>query len=528
MTRIALIADPHFHDLAWTPAGTDLPGAIRSYTDTAASTRVFNESAAAFRAALDRVVAEKISVVVIVGDLTDDGQEPNIRAAMALLDSYSATHGLRFFATPGNHDLFAVKGRHQTKEFLRGDGTPVTVTSDPAIVGALLSPDMATMGTRPALDLMATLGFQRGAQDLHWESPFGTDEDFGQRTYVARSPSGKITYPMIDASYLVEPVEGLWLLSVDANVATPDDDGGFSDPTDGGWDAVLDQRPYLLDWMTDVASRAKFGGKALLAFSHYPVLDALGGTSAEEVALFGATGLAKRAPSDAVARAFAATGVTVHVSGHLHVNDTALHPSGFANIAAPSPVGFPAAMKIARVGGGSLSLRTIPLDHVPGHDRAFAAYRAEAKFKGRPAAAACAAASHGAFIDAHLQDLVATRYIAREWPTDMAAFLPDKRSADLLALLGVELPGSPDFAMKTLVEDWYRLRKGADAATRYIAPERLAFYRSLCTALPDLPEDSLAGRFTAFLRIMRRHLARPPTSDFTLDLAAMRMSDNTD
>ena len=55
MIRIAVIADPHVHDCTWIPEGTSLPGAVRTFAETAASTRVFNESIPAFRAALDRV-----------------------------------------------------------------------------------------------------------------------------------------------------------------------------------------------------------------------------------------------------------------------------------------------------------------------------------------------------------------------------------------------------------------------------------------------------------------------------------------
>ena len=47
---------------------------------------------------------------------------------------------------------------------------------------------------------------------------------------------------MIDASYLVEPVDGLWLLSIDANVFEPRDgdldpaaEASYIDSTDAGW-----------------------------------------------------------------------------------------------------------------------------------------------------------------------------------------------------------------------------------------------------------------------------------------------------
>ena len=133
MEPIAVVADPHYHDVDYRPGGGRGPGvAFRTLADTAKSTRVFNESFAAFPALLDDIVARGIRIVVLLGDLTDDGQASTMRAAVALLDRYRARHGLRFFATPGNHDLYAIHGRHQGKRFLNRDGSHTFVTSDPA------------------------------------------------------------------------------------------------------------------------------------------------------------------------------------------------------------------------------------------------------------------------------------------------------------------------------------------------------------------------------------------------------------
>nr|WP_225612478.1 metallophosphoesterase family protein [Paracoccus sp. PAR01] len=516
--RIAVIADPHVHDCGWRPAGSGLDAAIRSFGDTLASTRVFNESIPAFRAALDHAVAEGAKLVLLVGDLTDDGQAPNIAAAVALIGEYRDRHGLRVLATPGNHDFFALHGRPQKKTFLTAEGTPQTLCSSTCY-------EAATLGMDAALRRMQHLGYRPEPDDLHWESPFGTDPDFAARTYPVPSPDGGTTCPMIDASYLVEPVEGLWVLSIDSNVSVPRDDAqDFTDPaefhdaTDGGWPAVLRHRAHLLPWMRDVAARAKAGGKQLVAFSHYPVLDVLAGTGTDELRVFGATGLARRTPPSVVAEAVAATGVPLHFSGHLHVNDTAFHPhvgGGLFNIAVPSPVGFCPAMKIVDLDGDLVAIRSLPLAQVPGHDLAFAAYRAEA---GTSIGPAMDAADHGAFLDHHLVELVRGRYVPREWPADMAEFVDSARIDDLLALLGVTLTDAPDLTMWQLVEDWYRLRKAGALAEGYVAPERLDFYQRLCDRLPQGGKDSLAGRFLALLRILRGYLGRLPNGDFTLDL----------
>lgn len=46
---------------------------------------------------------------------------------------------------------------------------------------------------------------------------------------------------------------------------------GLADPNHQGWEAVARDRPYLLDGMTEMAARARDGGKRLIAMSPYPM-----------------------------------------------------------------------------------------------------------------------------------------------------------------------------------------------------------------------------------------------------------------
>ena len=244
---------------------------------------------------------------------------------------------------------------------------------------------------------------------------------------------------MIDASYLVEPVEGLWLLSIDANVFEPRDgdldptaEASYIDSTDAGWNAMLRHKPFMLDWMARGGrTRPRRLGKRLLAFSHYPVLDLLGSTLADEARIFGETSFIRRAPGAEIARAAALTGIKVHFSGHLHVNDTARWREGsdfLVNVSVPSMVGFPPGYKIALFEGNNLHVATVALPDVSGHDRAFAAYRAEIAGDGPEHAALPAASSHGDFLSRHLAEIVRHRYLPREWPADLAAMARDPRS----------------------------------------------------------------------------------------------------
>lgn len=533
MEPVAVIADPHYHDVDHRPGAARGAGvAFRTLADTAESTRVFNESFAALPALLDDIVARGIRLVALLGDLSDDGQTATMRASVALLDRYRARHGLRFFATPGNHDLYAIHGRHQSKRFLNPDGSHTLVTSDPAAppgasVARVVSPEMHCGGYATALPAMGELGFFRRPGQLHWESPFGRDDALEARTFEIASPDGRTVRRMVDASYLVEPVPGLWLLSIDANVFEPRDgahdpaaEASYVDSTDAGWNAVVRLKPFLLAWMADVAGRARTGGKRLLAFSHYPALDTLGASHADEVALFGATGLARRAPTAATARAVAATGIGVHFSGHLHVNDTTLWRDGagwLVNVGVPATVAFPPGYKIATFEGRSLGVRSIPLGEARGHDAAFPAYRAEIARAGRPPSPLTEAASLGDFLGRHVAALVADRYLPREWPPGIAAQVDALDLADLAARAGTVAEPWP---FRTLVEDWYRLRKGRDLARPHVPDARLAAYRTLAAAYAARrwPRGSLEAWIAGFLRMLVGYLDGAPSADFRVDL----------
>ncbi|WP_336813276.1 metallophosphoesterase family protein [Bosea sp. MMO-172] len=554
MTRIAVIADPHFHNVTYRAGHPHAPlSAVRSLADTVASTRVFNESYPALPALLDDIVARGIELVILVGDLTDDGQRSTMAAATAVLQDYSARHGLRFLATPGNHDLYAIHGRHQSKRFLDADGSHVLVTSDPEAdagdsTARIVSPDMHCGGYDSAIPAMAELGFFRRPWHLHWESPFGPDDALSARSFEIRSADGGTVRRMIDSSYLVEPVEGLWVLSIDANVFEPRDgdrdpalEKSYIDSTDAGWNAMPRNKPFVLAWMRDVAARAEALGKTLLAFSHYPVLDPLNGTTADEARLLGDTSFVRRAPTAATAEAAAATGLRIHFSGHLHINDTACVSSGddwLINIAVPSMVGFPPAYKIATVAKEHLDVETVVLSEVPGFDLAFDLYKAEARLTGEDDGGIASTTSHGAFLSTHLAEMVRRRYLPKEWPADLAALVPRLTLADLDRLAGIAAPLAPADVMPEaadpealpffeLVVDWYRLRKGRHVALDFIAPERLDAYRALAARYRagHWPATSVQARIASFLAILESYLASLPSRHFSIDLATGAVED---
>ncbi|EIM26302.1 metallophosphoesterase family protein [Microvirga lotononidis] len=567
--KIAIIADPHFHDTTFQPPGVREDFAsVRTLADTVASTRVFNESGHTLRAVLDDVAARRIRLVVIVGDLLDDGQVFNRTAGMSLLREYTKRYGMRFFATPGNHDLFGLVGRHMGKRFLDADGAHVLVTSDKdhpceGSVSRIVAQAAFCDGYASALPDMAELGYFRHEADILWESPFGTSDALETRHYAVRSVDGLTETRMIDASYLVEPSEGLWILSLDANVYKPLDDerADFVDRSEAGWNAVLEDKPFLLSWVRDVALRAKTLNKRLLVFSHYPVIGPLNATLEDEVRLFGETTFSRRMPAPAVAEAVQDAGIRVHFSGHWHVNDTAVSRSDQAfliNVAVPSLTAFPAAYKIAAFEREEMSITTIPLRDAPGFDAAFRAYAIESAHTGMDVGDILRAPTYPDFLNSHLAHLVRRRYLPREWREDFASAVSHFTIRDLFRLAETEgdLPvahlatasrGSPrpigdavvmsslepepgdihSLPFFELVVDWYRLRKGKELALEHIPRERLAVYRALVSryAARSWESGSLQSDLAAFMSMLGQYLASPPSKDFAIDLTTGEIRD---
>lgn len=575
LPTIAVIADAHFHDLYgdYDFRGIETEKGImtaRRLTDTVRSTRVFNESYHALRAALDDVAKRRIKHVVLLGDYSDDGQISTLAALQRLLDSYRQAYGMVFTAVPGNHDIFGPEGRHHGKRLLNADGSYTFVASSTEFIdqeasGFILTPKMYCKGYPDGLQAISGLGFFHREGDLHWETPFGTDDAPDSRLYHVTSPDGHNRYALMDASYLVEPTPGLWLLMLDANVFAPRNGSftegetqAFVDSTNAGWNAVIEHKHFLFQWMQDVARRARENGKCLLTFSHYPAIDMLNGTAADEFSLLGPTGAVKRTPAPATVEAIANTGVGVHFSGHLHINDTARATSAqdwLINVGVPSLVAFPPAFKVVKADSSSIQIETVTLDGLARDADLDAPYRTELMLTCKDVGAILDTPDYGSFLSEHVQQLVIHRYLRKEWPKDIAAVAKALTLADLVFL--VNQPSSMNMNEATgifttarkdrsyegeirifcaehalhgetlhalsfleLLGDWYRLRKASELALEWICPHRLRIYRTFIALFSSRTDEpgSLHEKIGILLRMMGAYLGGLPSHDFRIDL----------
>ena len=535
LPSVAVIADAHFHDTAadFGFPGIEIDGqriTMRSWSDTRESTRVFNESADALHAALEEVRQRGIRHVVLLGDYTDDGQRVTTETLKNILQRHSDAHGTAFYALPGNHDIFGPRGRHHTKEFLTENGKCLSVSSDARRVGerVVVSDGMYCEGYPAGLGPMAAFGYFRQPDYLHWETPFGVSDAPEDRLYAVRSPDGRNVYRLMDASYLVEPEPGLWLLMIDANIFEPLDgefeageETAFIDSTSGGWNALLRCKPFLIDWIADVRRRAELHGKTLLGFSHYPALDPFDGASGAEGALFGETNVVRRTPRKAVEDALLQAGLAVHFSGHLHVEGVTRRGEGensLTNIAVPSLVAFPPAFKVVHPSRQAILVETVEMAALPANGRICDGYAQETALTGEANDVAFAAGNYGEFLLGHKRALIRHRYFAKEWPAEVVTAIADKSVREVFGLLGGEGRSSSDAAVLSLdlpifelIADWYCLRQSPAAAPAHIAPDRLACYRSLAERFGDLApatEDGPRRFFAIFLGVLGRSLGR--------------------
>lgn len=479
--KVAVVADVHLHDLfGGYGMLKERSGAValRTFADTMASTRVFNESHAAFLAVLDDIVRRGIRDVVLLGDYSDDGQPGAVDALKAILTSYEDRYRLRFFAAFGNHDCFGPAGRHQCKLLTRSDGLGARiVTSDEtAVAPAIARSQMQGMSTADAMHAMSSYGIARPADVLQWETPFGARDGLGQRYPEGGNPAG------LDASYLVEPQPGLWLLILDANVFDAVD-GGWQVRSNAAWDHVLAHRPYLLPWIGDIARRAVRLDKTLLAFSHYPALPLTLAAKGGTVHAVGTREWLTRMPSLDTGRLLAAHGIRWHFSGHMHVAGRS-ELDGLVNIAVPSPVAYPGGYVVVDVEDGETRVETLACLDTPGFDIAFAAY--DRQQRGTPsmphASVLRECKTYHAFLHAHLCHLVANRHVARDYPADLLGII-DRPIGDFLDdKVRFEVAGAGSGAaslpLRVMLKDYYLLRSDGGEG-RDVPADRMVLYREL-------------------------------------------------
>lgn len=526
-TQIAFISDAHIQDV------DGHAERVRSMEVQVQSTRLFNENYYALLAALDDVARRNIRWVVLPGDLTDNGQFFNQQKIKNILHSYTQRKGMRFFVTTGNHDPALPLGLMQKNaHFLAADGSRVTREDSCA-------------GYVSQMECYADFGFFPRKDDCYWESPFTsyTYDKYSYEDACRESVLSKRTYTLCDsltatdASYLVEPVDELWLLAIDGGVYLPKEmkDGKWSyQGSSAGYNLVLKHKPFLLPWVRKVVEEAQKRHKTLVAFSHYPLVDFNDGVSESVRQMWGDRRFdLHRVPEAEVSEAFLQAGLRLHFAGHMHVNDTGIWEGKdgkhLYNIQVPSIATYVPAYKILTIESDEVfRVETVALDTVPGFDSLFPLYRAEYQsdsLKGHSPVwnkEILSARTYGEFCDYQFRDLVRLRFIPRDLPESWRACLDFTGARMLEAVSGEDKSDDADWTdwrMKDLVLDLYRLRYAERLALEDIPRTRLAVYRYLfdrarISTFRSAEVEMVKGLGTLFLAFLNGE----PCQNFVIDL----------
>ncbi|WP_139956634.1 metallophosphoesterase family protein [Flavicella sediminum] len=577
--RIAFLADVHFQDIYASFSDANYKGVknketgefvnIRTMKAQLKSTRIFNENYFAFLAALEDISKKGIKHVVLPGDFSDDGQPIHVKGLTKILEAYSKKHGMSFFATTGNHDPVRPFSKEGGKsDFLGEGGKEQAILSSVALkkdghqyeLKPIFSSEIKNWGYKEILNEMHNFGFFPKAEYVYWETPFSnySYEHYSLKKALEQSGLERRSYPLKnkelhlpDVSYLVEPVEGIWLLAIDANVYVPQNNiSKFSEnPKDFsgasiGYNKVLLQKSHLIDWVKKVASKAQEKGKVLIAFSHYPMVDFNDDASEELKTLFGDGKLQlHRVPNEDVAKTFADAGLKIHFGGHMHINDTGVRTTEkkhtLFNIQTPSLAAYVPAYKLLTIQSATeFEVETIVIDSVAHFNRLFSLYEKEYKHLQEIESKylwnkeILTATNYKDFTALHLSELVRLRFLINDWSPEFLKKLSNSTGKELL--LDESLKKKKKEISEALIaenlslemfEKWtglemilafYKLRSADELAIADIGEQRLAEYLFVCKQLKMATDLNLSLWGTVFFKTANGQ----PSNHFKIDLKA--------
>ncbi len=571
--QIAFIADAHLGDIFGKFQDNNYQGIknpitgeyanIRTMNSQLHSTRIFNENYFAFIAALDDIAKRGIKKVALPGDFSDDGQPVHIRGLRKILDKYSKKYGISFFVTTGNHDAPKPFAQDVAKmDFLGREGNEQIISSSKIILKAkenqlepIITADIKNGGYKETLNEMASFGFFPKKEYLYWETPFSSYfyDNYSFDKAVNESELKKRIYPvkdtnlyLPDASYLVEPIKGIWLLAIDANAYVPNEklSGLPNNPNDFsgasiGYNNVLIYKKHLIEWVKKVSAEAKEKGKILIAFSHYPMVDFNDNSSEEMKQLFGPDKMQlPRVPTEEVAQVFADAGIQIHFGGHMHINDTGVKTSAngntLFNIQTPSLAAYKPAYKILTIHSNiDFEIETVVVGSVPKFNSLFPFYEEEYTHLQNIKSPAIwnkdilKTKSYEDFTEWHLKELVRLRFLPEDFP---AAFLKsfsnlsgkdlleiNKNSSEIekeLSANNLVLGNFESWEGLDMIFDFYRLKNADELAVPEIGSERLKQYQIVCRQLEKSRDEKLVLWAKIFLKTMNSQ----PSNHFKINL----------
>ena len=246
--KFMVISDIHYFD----PSLFTLPANANFQLYLAADRKLIIESSAILKNVLATVMTEKPDFLLVTGDLTKDGEKVDHLAVAALFKTLSDL-GIKVLVIPGNHDVNNTAAMSYT-------GTSAT--------------SIANVSAAEFASIYGNCGYGNA---------------------VERDPNS--------LSYVSEPVNGVWVMGIDACHYAPSETAGSMSAT-------------TLAWVKSIITKAKNQNKILLSMMHHGMVEHFAGQS---------TMFSEYLISDwkNISTMLADSGMNVVFTGHFHAQDIA-------------------------------------------------------------------------------------------------------------------------------------------------------------------------------------------------------------
>lgn len=289
--KFMVISDIHYFD----PSLFTLPANSSLEAYLASDHKLILESSAILKNVLTSVLVEKPNFLLVTGDLTKDGEKIDHQAVAALFKTLS-DNGIKVLVINGNHDV----NKPNAYSYIGSSQTPIANIS---------ASDFASIYTH-----------------------------CGYSNAIERDASS--------LSYVSEPVNGIWVLGIDACHYSPVNEGAGS---------ISDN---TLSWVKTIIAKAKTQKKILLTMMHHGMIEHFTGQSS----IFSQYVISNW---ENVSTSLADLGMHVVFTGHFHAQDITKKTgvSGFIyDIETGSTVSSPCPYRIVTLDTVTKTLKIVSKD----------------------------------------------------------------------------------------------------------------------------------------------------------------------
>ena len=312
---IAVFSDPHFYDPGLGTGGKSFE-AIRN-----SDGKLIPQSAELLDAALENILSSDVDLVLIPGDLTKDGALESHLGISTRLKTLKES-GIQVFVVPGNHDV--------------NNGRALSYKGDQSLRVPNVNPDKFA-------EIYAPFGYEKA---------------------IFRD-SGSL-------SYIAEPMEGLWIIGLDACLYKDNDSTAYPH---GGGELHKEQR----QWLESILQSEEAKSKIKIALMHHALLEHYR-TQKKHFGEFVVKNHKKQS------RWLASLGVQTVFTGHYHANDVTSKEwndgSILYDIETGSLVTYPCPIRKVILAGDSMFIQTEHIQGIPSMDKGLQEYARESVSKG--------------------------------------------------------------------------------------------------------------------------------------------------